>query len=216
MKHFISSIIAVLLLSCSADKKVEKKLISEFKTILGKRESKQLDDIVRDFDAFLNNNYKSKNSELRLKQYLEEIANGDNQEFWKIDEVKLKEYHTSNLFAKYDSIYPDSVWIENDFINIKYKDSEVTQSIIPINKSNLDSMVNELKKEPELNQTSPGSFMLALESIAPKDSQIINYLDAKEIAGGISLYMLANGLLHNYKTRSEYFTKRIFVMEMND
>ena len=147
---------------------------------------------------------------------MQEIANLNNPEIWKIDELKRKEYHTSNLFAKYDSIYPDSVWIENDLINLKYNELEAIQSIIPINKPNLDSMMNELKKEPKLSQTSPGNFLRALESITQKDSQIVNYLNAKKIEGNISLYMLANGLLSNYKNSFEYFTKRILVMEMND
>ena len=216
MKHLLSFIFAVLLLSCNADKQIEKNQIKEFKTVLGKTETKQLDDIVRDFDSFLNKKYKNKNSESKLKQYLQEIANWDNPEIWKIDELKLKEYYTSDLFAKYDSIYPDSVWIENDLINLKYNELEDIQSIIPMNKSNIDSMINELKREPELNLTSPSNFLLALESIAQKDSQIVNYLDAKDIAGNISLYMLADGLLYNYKNSSEYFTKRILVMEMND
>ena len=216
MKHLLSFIFAVLLLSCNADKQIEKNQIKKFKTVLGKTETKQLDDIVRDFDSFLNKKYKNTNSETKLKQYLQELANWDNPEIWKIDELKLKEYYTSNLFAKYDSIYPDSVWIENDLINLKYNELEDIQSIIPINKSNIDSMINELKREPELNLTSPSNFLLALESIAPKDSQIVNYLDAKDIAGNISLYMLADGLLYNYKNSSEYFTKRILVMEMND
>ena len=216
MKHLMSFIIVLFLLSCSADKQIEKERIREFKTVLGKRETKQLDDIVRDFDSFLDKKYKNKNSDSRLKQYLEELANWNNPELWRIDEVKLKRYHTSNLFAKYDSLYPDSVWIEDGMVNIKYKELEAIQSIIPINKSNIDSMVNEFKKEPELNQTSPSSFLLALESIAQKDSQLVNYLDAKEIAGNIPLHILANGLLYNYKNSSEYFTKRILVMEMND
>ena len=216
MRHLLSFIFAVLLLSCNADKQIEKNQIKKFKTVLGKTETKQLDDIVRDFDSFLNKKYKNTNSETKLKQYLQELANWDNPEIWKIDELKLKEYYTSNLFAKYDSIYPDSVWIKNDLINLKYNELEDIQSIIPINKSNIDSMINELKREPELNLTSPSNFLLALESIAPKDSQIVNYLDAKDIAGNISLYMLADGLLYNYKNSSEYFTKRILVMEMND
>ena len=74
---------------------------------------------------------------------MQEIANLNNPEIWKIDELKRKEYHTSNLFAKYDSIYPDSVWIENDLINLKYNELEAIQSIIPINKPNLDSVMNE-------------------------------------------------------------------------
>ena len=110
MKHLLSFIFALLLLSCNADKQIEKNQIKKFKTVLGKTETKQLDDIVRDFDSFLNKKYKNTNSETKLKQYLQELANWDNPEIWKIDELKLKEYYTSNLFAKYDSIYPDSVW----------------------------------------------------------------------------------------------------------
>ena len=143
MKHLLSYICVILLLSCNADRQIEKNQIREFKTVLGKTEAKQLDDIVRDFDSFLDQKYKNKNSDSALRQYLQEIANLNNPEIWKIDELKRKEYHTSNLFAKYDSIYPDSVWIENDLLNLKYNELEAIQSIIPINKPNLDSVMNE-------------------------------------------------------------------------
>lgn len=216
MKHFIIFVFAFLLFSCNGDKKVENEQIKKFETSLGKTETKQLNDIINDFDSFLDKKYKNKNSESRLTQYLEEIAQWNNPEIWKIDDEKLKKYQTSNLFAKYDSIYPDSVWIEDDMINLKFRELEAVQSIIPINNTNMDSLVNELKQEPRLNQISPSKFLLALESIAQKDSQLVNYLDSKEIAGNITLYLLANGLLHNHKNNSDYFTKRIFVMEMND
>ena len=53
MKHLLSYICVILLLSCNADRQIEKNQIREFKTVLGKTEAKQLDDIVCDFDSFL-------------------------------------------------------------------------------------------------------------------------------------------------------------------
>lgn len=215
MKQSILFIAVICLFSCITNEKTENELITKFESSLGKPETKYLNEMVSDFDAFLESRYDDKNSASNLKLYLKELSDNNSRQ-WKADTEKHQKYLASNLFAKYDTIYPDSVWIEDDLVNVKFEELEVIQSIIPLDNENLESLVNELKEEPELNIISRGNFYNALKALAFKDSLISNYLSYVEIAGHTPIYLLANGLLYDYKAESEYFAKRILIMEMND
>ena len=176
--------------------------------------------MVNDFDSFLNEKYK--NEKFKFKKYLKEISESNPPDIWKIDKNKLEEIKKTNLFAKYDSIYPDSVWYDNNVFNVLYSDSGlgITNSIALKNKenkeSNIDSIINSLKSKPRLKQIEPSYFQIALESLMTKDSLIQNYLDARKTAGTISIRLIAGGLLQNLKPDNEYFAKRIIIMQMND
>jgi hypothetical protein len=215
MKQSTIFILLILLYSCAKPQEKENKIITKFENSLGKLETKYLNEMVDDFDTFLAKKYDN-NSTSNLKIYLKELSSTDKQEIWKIENKKLKQYLSSNLFAKYDTIYPDSVWIEDNLINVRFKEFETVQSIIPIDNNDIKALVEEIKKEPELNQTVPSSFYQALKIVANQDSLIANYLDYWEIAGRAPLYLLAGGLSHDYRDDSEYFLKRILIMEMND
>jgi len=194
--------------------------INEFENSLGEIETKYLNELINDFDLFLNNKYKDE--EFKFKKYLTEISDSKQPDIWKINKDKLEEMQKTNLFAKYDSIYPDSVWYDNNVFNVLYSDSDVgiTNSIAITNKenkeSNIDSIINSLKSEPRLKEIEPSYFQIALESIMTKDTLIQNYLDARKTAGTISIRLIAGGLLQNLKPDNEYFAKRIIIMQMND
>ena len=136
-----------------------------------------------------------------------------------INKDKLEEMQKTNLFAKYDSIYPDSVWHDKKVFIVSYTDLGITNSIAITNKetkeSNIDSIINSLKSKPRLKEIEPSYFQIALESIISKDSLIQNYLDARKAAGTISIRLIAGGLLHDLKPDNEYFAKRIIIMQMN-
>lgn len=192
--------------------------IYEFENSLGEIETKYLNELVNDFDLFLNNKYKDE--EFKFKKYLTEISESNQPDIWKIDKNKLEEIKKTNLFAKYDSIYPDSVWYYGkNVFNVSYSDYDVgiTNSIAFENKeSNVDSIINSLKTKPRFKEVEPSYFQIALESIVTKDSLIQKYLDARKTAGTISIRLIAGGLLYDLKPENEYFAKRIIIMQMND
>jgi hypothetical protein len=192
--------------------------INEFENSLGEIETKYLNELVNDFDLFLNNKYKDE--EFKFKKYLTEISDSKQPDIWKINKDKLEEMQKTNLFAKYDSIYPDSVWHDKKVFNVSYIDLGITNSIAIMNKeikeSNIDSIVNSLKSKPRLKEIEPSYFQIALESIMTKDSLIQNYLDARKAAGTISIRLIVGGLLHDLEPDNEYFAKRIIIMQMND
>ncbi len=219
MKYIITLVITILIFSCNENKKIENELMDKFENILGESETKYLNEIVSDFDSYLKTKYKDTNSDSELKQYLKDLSESKYPDFWKIDKMKLDKYLKSNLFAKYDSIYPDSVWFKDNEINIRFNELGITESIIPIKRKkqelNVDSLISSIKKTPKLNEFEPSYFQIALESIMEKDTLILNYIDAKQTAGNISLRLIASGLLYNLSPEKEYFAKRIMLMEMN-
>ena len=218
MKYILTLLISVLFFSFTQKNKTEKeKQINVFESSLGAEETKALNELVKDFDLFLNKKYK--NQEFKFKEYLTEISESGEPDIWKIDKNKLNEIKQTNLFAKYDSIYPDSVWYDNGVFNVSYSDSElrITNSIAFINKAtNIDSVINSLMSEPRLKEIEPSYFQISLESVMSGDTLIKNYLDAKKTAGTISIRLVADGLLYRLNSENEYFAKRIFLMEMND
>ncbi|WP_321344494.1 hypothetical protein [uncultured Draconibacterium sp.] len=217
MKHILTFAILVFLFSCTEKKDVR---IIEFENSLGETETKYLNDLVNDFDSFLNIKYK--NEEFKFKEYLTEISESKEPDIWKIDKKKLEEIEKTNLFAKYDSIFPDSVWYDNKVFNVSYSDLNhgVTNSIAIIKEKNqnlnIDSIISSLKNKPRLEEIEPSYVQIALETVMTKDTLIQNYIDAKRTAGTISIRLIAGGLLHDLKPENEYFAKRIFMMEMND
>ncbi len=217
MKHILTFTILVFLFSCTEKKDVR---IVEFENFLGETETKYLNDLINDFDTFQNIKYE--NEEFKFKEYLTEISESNEPDIWKIDKNKLVEIEKTNLFAKYDSIIPDSVWYDNKGFNVSYSDSNdgITTSIA-INseenkKTNIDSIINSLKTKPRLVEIEPSYVQIALEAVMTEDPLIQNYLDAKKTAGTISIRLIAGGLLHDLKPENEYFAKRILIMEMND
>lgn len=193
---------------------------NEFEKYLGEIETRYLNELVNDFDLFLNKKYK--NEEFKFKKYLTEISESNQPDIWKIGKNKLEEIYKTNLFAKYDSIYPDSVWFDNNMFWVSYSDSDlgITNSIAIKNKenkeSNIDSIINSFKSEPRLKEIEPSYFQIALELVETKDSLIQKYMEARKAAGTISIRLIAGGLLYDLKPENEYFAKRIIIMQMND
>ena len=194
--------------------------VNEFEKSLGETETRYLNELVNDFDLFLNKKYNDE--EFTFRKYLTEISESNHPDIWKIDNNKLEEIKKTNLFARYDLIYPDSVWYDNNVFRVSYTDSDVgiTNSIAIKYKSNkesdIDSIMNFLQSEPRLKEIEPGYFQIALETLETKDALIQKYLDAGKTAGTISLRLIAGRLLHDLNPDNEYFAKRIIIMQMND
>jgi hypothetical protein len=124
------------------------------------------------------------------------------------------------LFTKYDKVYPDSVWFDGFSFRLNYPNVGFEEEMIPIkgenSKTAVDSIINTLRKEPKLLLRETSKFYLALDSIQQSDSLIIDYLNAKQAVGHISQASLVDGLLSNYDYTTDYFSKRIFIIDSND
>ncbi|NOU58501.1 hypothetical protein [Marinifilum caeruleilacunae] len=216
MKNLILLTILISLFSCKMDK--EDYIIKKFENLLGEQETKFLNELVTDLDLFLDSEYPGK--KLKFKEYLKDISKSSVKTDWTIDDVKLQSYKESNLFGKYDTIYPDSVWHEGISFKINHPNHGISEELIPIDGQNkqilIDSILNLLKNKPLSVLTEASCFYSALDSVKQSDALIIEYLDAKQAVGRISQQNLADGLLSNYDDSKEYFAKRIYIINRYD
>jgi len=206
-------LISILIISCNEEDRIEKKRIDKFESIIGELETLYLDEIVSDFEIYLNSLYHNEFVESKYEKYLIALSKGNIADIWTIDSIKLKKYGTnSNLLGKYDSIYPDSVWFEHGMINLKFSEYETIESIIPIRRKNrainIDSMIFELFNKPELILLEENRFYLALDSIKQNDSLIIYLLEERYLSGDINNRNLSKVLLHYNPDYSDYFVKK--------
>ncbi len=216
MRNLTLIFLIITLFACNQNTKKSELQKEKFEKILGKQETTNLNEIVGDLDNYLIKKYPEQPS--KFKAYLNDVSELNLSEYWRLDSIKMKKYRESNLFGKYDTIYPDSVWFDGRSFNIKYPDFDMIEEIIPLKRineeTNIDSIINSLRIEPKFLLKKESNFYLALDSIQQSDSLIITYLNEKEAAGNLSPSILANGLKHYLTESNEYFAKRIFVMEM--
>lgn len=223
----ILTIVLSLLLfnSCLREKVIDKKRINKFEYLLGKQESKYLNEIITDFDLYLDTNYDNNNEQDRFKSYLIDFI--EKQEYYlfesdkpfTIDSAKLTKYKSSKLFNKYFLEYPVSVWKDSTGrINIYYRSYHDTLPAITNHFKKQEEQIEELKNTTIRNYTSISPFYTSLDSVKERDSLITIYLWSREGAGAgrLSPIVLADGILHYLNDSSEYFGKRIFIMGLYD
>lgn len=206
----------ILLFACSQKIGKSDSQIDRFVKILGKQETIYLNEIVADLDNYLESNYSNQKS--KFKSYLVDISESKVSNYWKIDSTKWNKYKESELFGKYKSLYPDSVWYDGLSFSIKFPNDEFIVEIIPIKikdeNINIDSTINSLKNEPRFILMEQSTLFLALDSISQSDSLITTYFNVKEEVSNLPPSILAEGLGNYLNNNNEYFAKRIFIMDM--
>ncbi len=216
MKNLTIILIFISLFACNQTTKKSDSQIEKFEKILGGQETIYLNEIIADFDNYLSSKYPDQKP--KFKTYLTDISELKIKKHWEIDSAKLEKYRASNLFGKYDTLYPDSVWYDGLSFSIKYPDDEFIEEMIPIKRKgenlNVDSTITSLKNEPRFILTKQSKLFTALDSINQSDSLIITYFDAKKAVGNLSPSILAGGLKYYLNDDNEYFAKRIFIMDM--
>lgn len=220
MRVFIFILAIVILNSCANEEQVDNRRQMKFEKLLGRQESEYLNEIISDFDAFLNNKYQNVDKESRFKNYLKDFIDTPEYHFLKsdklfqIDSSKLIKYKKSNLFDKYNLVLPDSIWQDSIGVNVLYNNE--LETIITLGEQNnyIQELISDLKNKPIKDYTSKSPFYASLDSVKTGDLLITKYLNEKEVATDIGPVSLANGTLLYLDESSEYFAKRIFIMEL--
>lgn len=208
----------ILFSSCSLFK--YNNTVNKFEEALGTQELLYLNDIVSDFDTYLIDKYP--NNKSKFKNYLTDIADGNALTIYKIDSLKMLEYMNSDLFIKFDTIFPDTVWFDGEGFYGRYNFLDFSMDFIVDSfnsieqakrRINIDSTINFLKTQPEYFLKKQSNFSTSLDSIKEEDSLVLKYLKAKELIDDIHPKLLASNLYSDLVKRNEYFAKRIFIME---
>ncbi len=213
MKLSVILIVFILLTSCESDKRLaQDKNIKLFESLLGQEDCQYLNDIIVKFDMFLEQKYAGDSDSNLFRKYLIDIENTGSIEFIELDSLQ---YFNNNLFNTYQIEYPDSIWIDDTVVHIKYPGMPIEDTRIPLapNEESKNVLINKLFKIPEISITNISSYFLALDSIKDNDTLIEKYLETKNVVGMIHPGLMVSGILMHLDNGSEYFCKRMFVME---
>lgn len=203
----------IILASCTSDNQsYHSKNIELFERLLGQDETRHLDDIVAEFDAFMEQKYAGISDSSLFKTYLIDIERTGSFEFMEFDSAQL----FTKLFNSYHIDYPDSVWIDDTVLNVKYPGLPLETSKAPrvakVEKQNW--LVKGLSDVPDIQITNTSIYLLALDSISISDTMISSYLETRKDIGMIHPGIMQTGVLMYLNDDSEYFLKRLFVMEL--
>jgi len=214
MRLSVLLILFILLTSCESNKSSHQdKNIELFESLLGQEECQCLNDIIVKFDMFLEQKYGGDSDSNLFRTYLIDIESTGSIEFIELDS---SQYFNNNLFNTYHIEYPDSIWIDDSVVHAKYPSLPIEDTKIPRspNEESKNILINKLFKIPEISITNISSYFLALDSIKSNDTLIENYLETKNAVGMIHSSIMVSGILMYLDNGSEYFCKRIFVMEI--
>jgi hypothetical protein len=224
IKYYVITILFVLILiSCNSNS--TRNRIEKFETFLGKEKSNALNEKVKCFEIFIKDNFDSLSFEKGVEKYLKIIGKNEylsyEWDFKNIDKKRITELFKKSGLDKELWIKPDTVYKDKHGITKKYYIDEndtltITGEMLPITRGkpkSIDEIIEEEKEFYTFNYNS--KFIKALDLIKDNDSLIIHYLDAKIGSGGdLDAKFIANELLYDKPEYSDYFTKRIIVIEL--
>lgn len=218
MKIYIIIIVFSTFLMATCSKKENPINIAKFEEVLGKTNSQTLTFLVDDFEKnVLTKKYKNiplkKAYELFLKDTIK-----DYYSYYSMVPISTKEKFNKSQLKNEIFIFPDSVWIEENWVhsNYVYKSEQGRVELGDTQSSynqdiSRDSVLKSHKNHLYFN--SRGKFIKALEAVKGKSDLIKEYYEIKEKIGNIS-----NGIVPYHFERhkidySNYFTRRIIVLE---
>ena len=220
MKFIKIFLILLLISSCSNQKK-----ITEFENILGYEESKTLTYLVEDFENnYLKKIYPNLKINKAYHSFLTDLEkNGGIPNPENISKENYEKYKNSKLRLQ---IYgkPDSIWIEKGKIptlkikwkfltkNEKFEFSLSESSPITLSNDNSDSIITRAKNRTEINHY--GSYNEALKTTAEELKFIKEYIEHRDTFGDTNPSIFVNRLLTLKPNFTNYFIKRIIVLEL--
>jgi len=173
------------LISClNSNQYSEVSRIIKFEKFIGHKKALALNEKVANFETFLNENYPRQSLKDAYEKYLEVIRDGEYDKInWRYN--MTNQDSIENLFER--NGLREEIW--------NYEDSD------PITE----------QRVRKFNRF--GKYLKGLELIQGSDSTIINYIKIKKAVGDVSKNILADGLLKSNADFSDYFIKRIIVVE---
>lgn len=163
-------ILLIFLVSCLLSNNfIAAQQIQKFESSLGKKRTKAINEIVKDFEKYLNTNFSEKSLDANYQKYLEDFSNGEISREWRISDSKMKKYNKLELFDKFGITRTDTVWYDGTTVNYIWEDDDLIQSIILFNNANLDSIIYQTKNEIFIKMIVDGRFYIALETISSEN-----------------------------------------------
>ena len=210
--------ILIIFISLLTSNLVMAQQIQKFESSLGKKRTAAINEIVLDFEKYLDSNFSGKSIEVKYNKYLEKLSKESVSCKWRIGNTKMTKYKKLELFDEFINVRADSVWYDGEFVNWSYR-GELVESIIPLNGVSIDSIAKELEDEFHTIWLVQGRFYIALEKISDENPLADGLLDLrlatsdkthKDTIHIIERY--ANELLKAKLDYTNYFVKRIIAI----
>jgi hypothetical protein len=240
MRIIITFLIAIFFSSCSS----EDKDIINFEKRLGPESVEILNILVADFETnYLKKYYKDVSIDEAYLLFLKDIKKGDSVQeynYKKMYEMFKKSKLFSDIYLKVDSVWiakdktsdvmeEDSIFeldISDPYpkLIIRFKHQKLKSGYYyeDHSYSSDDRSYFEKYSEEELIQNGYlrrrfdyiGNYAIALNDIQDRGFVFKNFYKHKESSGGFDMTILASGLLYDKADTSDYFIKRIIVLEI--
>lgn len=242
MKRYIAFLVVVLFFSCSVNEKDA--AIVNFEKKLGTESIETLNNLVADFETnYLKTYYKNIDIDEAYLLFLKDISKGDSVKpynYRKIYEMFTKSNLFSDIYLKVDSVWiakdknSDRVDDSTEKFNepepypkliIRFKDDNAFGSGYQYQEQSIsagDISFFEKYSEEEIIQIGYGTrrydnlgkYAMALYDLQDRGAVFKKYYKARENSGGLDMSLLAGGLLHDNANTSDYFIKRIIVLDV--
>ncbi|MGD9930953.1 MAG: hypothetical protein AB7U05_13125 [Mangrovibacterium sp.] len=213
-----AKLILIILTSLLTSNLVKAQQIQKFESSLGKERTAVINEIVSDFEKYLDSTFSGNSIGLKYDKYLESISKESFSRKWKIDDKKMIKYKKLELFDEYLNVHADSVWYDGEFVNWSYC-GEIVESIIPINGISPDSIAKEVENELHTVWLVEGRFYIALETIDQENPLVDGLLDFRLATTDKTHRHTLNSIewyadeLHKAKLDyTDYFVKRIIAI----
>ncbi len=244
MKSIIIIILTLGLLSQGCERKLKNKDIQLFESNLSNENLATLNELVKEFDNYIEKRFQSENSlDSSYKQFLLMACRPYTFVEQKADSLsfqKLKEIFKNSKLEKEIVLKPDTIaLIEGNksllriykYTNRLKKTEEVIQDtfLLPPNPKHVDltkiDFNSFLEKRNQLRLFNVfGEYYQGLNSIENKSdfiksylenkSQVLNHTGRNRFNGFSSFNLMACGILNNNVDLTDYFVKRIIIIEL--
>ncbi len=195
-----------------------------FESFLGQEKASTLNKKVKHFESFLDHTFSNESIEESYIDFLILISRGE------YDRIKWENADTTyeDLYKLFESsglreeifLVPDSVWVVDEALKAKYSSvqegflNEFTEESFLIGfdiNQNPDSVIKAKYEERKFNPY--GKYLIGLKMIENPNAFLTKYIQMKEAVGDISKNILADELLKSKADFSDYFIKRIVIVE---
>ncbi|MDV7137232.1 hypothetical protein R3X28_00005 [Maribacter sp. TH_r10] len=208
--------LALVFFSCSSNKKA----ISDFKQILGAKNSADLTKLVDYFEKqVLDKNFDSNSLSNKYTYLIQDCSEKGAIELLKNQELDFYKFKKTQMWNEVFS-QVDSTWINEDgslSVRLIYNSENGVlnngmRGLPEKYVNNPDSLMIEALDWEYLNHR--GAYMKALEQVKNRNSFINEYYSKKTTVGDMDSRLFCDMILRDNPDFSDYFVKRIFIIEL--
>lgn len=205
--------ILIILLSLLTSNLDTAQQIQKFESSLGKERTKAVNEIILDFEKYLDTNFSGKEIDTKYDKYLEKLSTGNLAKKWRISSQKLSKYKKLELFDEFGTVRADTVWYDGEFVNYIWENDDLVQSIVPFTDVDIVKIIEETKNEIFTRMLVEGRFYIALEAIYEENPLAKGLWDTRHAEGNsYDKKWYAGELLKAKLDYSNYFVKRIIAI----